>query len=105
MKINLTLNSNGLADRIVKTEGLGWLDKTPLPVMPDALRPMVHNYDEKKGINASVKVLPTNGQIWHQLTQDEKEQLLELVEYTGVRAEDYMRLWTSMLPKDPVRRK
>ena len=100
MKINLTLNSNGLADRIEKTSERGCID-VQNPSIPNVLLPIVRNYVEGKPIDQKVRVIPTSGQMWQELTHNEKEALLELVELTGVRAEDYCRLWQSQLPRPP----
>ena len=100
MKIKLTLNSKGLVDRIERTDETTWLNLEK-PTVPDVLLPLTHN---TKAVTQDIKVIPVSGQQWQNLTQNEKEELLELVEVTGVRAEDYVRLFQSMLPKDHVRR-
>ena len=98
MKITLEINEKGLPQRVSKDVSSGWLDNIK-PVLPDVFKPLVNNYNGK-AISSNLEVIPISGQMWHSLTQNEKEDLLELVEFTGVRAEDYVRNFTSMLPKD-----
>ena len=103
MGISVETNEKGLVKRIAKSDKSSWLDSPQK--LPDVFLPLVLNYTKGQAISKDIEVIPISGQKWGELTQGEKEQLLELVEYTGVRAEDYCRHWESMLPKDPVRRR
>jgi len=105
MKIQVRLNDKGLVQAVEKVEGLDWIEQAQQggkpPVLPNAFLSLVNKYDKGKPVSSDTKVIPISGQQWHNLTQNEKEELLALVEFTGIRAEDYIRKFQAMLPKNP----
>ena len=104
MKITIRRDEKGLVNYIDKSAAPGWLDVGKPPTLPGSFQPIVHNYTNGQPVSKDIKVIPISGQQWLNLTQNEQEQLLELVEWLGVTAEDYCRQFQSMLPRDPDRR-
>lgn len=103
MKIGVKLNSDGLVEDVQRVEKPTWIEEyqtenAKLPSIPDILKSLI--LGDVKDIS-KIQIIPISGQKWHNLTQNEKNQLLELVEYTGQSAEDYCRLWQSQLPRTP----
>lgn len=103
MKLEAKLKSDGLVDDIQRSEKPTWIEEyqtknAKLPSIPDVFKPLV--VGDAKDIS-KVQIIPISGQHWSNLTCNEKNHLLELVEYTGQSAEDYCRLWQSQLPRTP----
>lgn len=106
MKIEVKLKPDGLVEDIQRSEKLDWIaayrEKVAKnPVLPDVFLPVVNKYEKGEPISQDIEVIPISGQQWHNLTQSEKNQLLELIEFTGQSAEEYTRSWQIMLPRNP----
>lgn len=102
--IKLELNDKGLVSSINQDTDPDWITlyqtKTgKLPAVPKSLLSLVNNYVEGQPISQTIQVIPISGQQWSLLNKKQKRFLLELVEWLGGNADDYCRLWMSMLPR------
>ena len=101
-KITVELNDNGFIKRTKKDKATeGWLDTLTKPTLPDIFLPMVNGYVKGKPVTKDLEVIPISPQKWHDFNDAEKEDFLELVEFTGGNASEYMRSVTNMLPREP----
>lgn len=101
-KITVELDNYGFTQRIKKDkQEKGWLDDQVKPPLLGVLSSMVNGYTEGQPVTADLEVITVSPQLWSLMNHDEREQLLELVEFTGGSAEEYMRHFKSMMPKDP----
>ncbi len=80
---------------------MDWIDSKNLPMLPDALLPVVIGHEKGKPISKDIKVISCSNQYWHSLSDDEQSKILELVEWTGESKEEYMRKMRAVLPKNP----
>ena len=76
-------------------------DKNVLPILPSFLLPLVNGYTQGEPISKDIVVIPISGQQWQAMMADERNKLLELVEFTGKDAGDYCREFQSHFPRDP----
>ena len=74
------------------------------PKAPDYFLPLLLNYQKGKPISKGIQVIYPSGQQWQELRNDQKAELLELVEWLGGDANQFVRDMEIQLPKDPVRR-
>ncbi len=76
-------------------------EKKVLPSLPRHLLPVVNKYVKGSPISKDIEVIAVSPQHWQKLTSNQKAELLELVEWNGGNADDYLGYMQSMLPKDP----
>ena len=112
MKLKTKQNEKNRVEYIERIDGeLNWIEsykskhgKKP-PPLPNYMLPLVNLYIKGTPITEGIQVIPISGQQWTLLTANEKAELLELVEFTGKDAGDYVRNFEAMFPKDPDFRK
>ncbi len=100
MKYDIRINAKKRVEYLGKTNDAGFISEG-IPI-PKYLLPVVN--DHKGTINKDLEVILCSGQLWHLLKANEKSDLLELVEYVGQDAGDYVRRMESMYPMNPRRR-
>ena len=87
-------------------------NQAKLPSLPKWLYPLLNIRDEKGYrsleksnedllVSNQLEVIPISGQQSQLMTADKRNQLLELVEFTGKDAGDYVRSFEVMYPKNP----
>lgn len=72
-----------------------------LPVLPEWMLPVVINYQKGTPITKSIEVIPSSGQYWNELKANQQAKVLELVEWLGGDADQYVRDFEKMLPENP----
>ena len=96
MRYDIRLNKNRV-EYLGKTNEVGFITEgTPIPKY---LLPVINNH--KGTIDKDLGVVLCSGQMWYQLKANEKSDLLELVEYVGQDAGDYVRQMENMYPRNP----
>ena len=108
MKLNVKINTNYKVEDITRDKVTpDWIDAykldnlNKLPPLPAFLLPLVNGYVKGQFISKDIQVLPISGQQWQAMTAHQRNELLELVEFTGGDADDYMKLVQSQYPKTP----
>lgn len=78
---------------------VSYCEKTgELPVIPNSLLPMFHNVEvgDKLPLNAGFSI--PSKQFWNGLLPSERQTMLDIVEWYGTPAEDYLWLIGAMIP-------
>ena len=119
MGLKAKINSNYRVEDIERDDkSPDWIEthklknNQKLPPLPKWLYPLLNIRDEQgyRSLNKStesllvssnLEVIPISGQQWQALTASERNQLLELVEFTGKDAGDYVREFQSHYPNTP----
>ncbi len=77
-----------------------------LPPAPDYLLSILVGYIKGQPISKDIKVRSFSGQFWNEiLTNNQREGLLELVEWLGQDIDKYISNSEVMYPKDPILRR
>ena len=100
------MNDKGRVRAIDKDAQPTWIDENTvggiLPKLPKWLLPIINNYVKGTPITKSIEVIPCSGQYWNELNFRQQGKLLELVEWTGGDADQYVRDFEKMYPNDPA---
>lgn len=119
MKLKVRMNDKGRVEAIERDDKTpNWITKyqqanqQKLPPLPKWLYPVLNIRDEKGYrtltndtgsyfISKALEVTPFSGQWWNSLRDDRKAEVLELVEWLGGDANEYVNSSEIMYPKDP----
>lgn len=119
MKLKVRLNDKFRVEDIERDDkSLSWIEKhqlgnqNKLPVLPKRLHQLcnirdekgyrsLHNSKEDLLVSDKLEVIPISGQQWQAMTNNERAELLELVEFTGKDPTDYVRSFEVMYPYNP----
>ena len=107
MKLTIKINDKYRVADIERDDKPSWIEKyqqvnpQKLPLLPNFMLPFVNWYIVGEPITKNIEIIPISGQQWQKLTNSERAELLELVEFTGKNAEDYVRELQSHFPRDP----
>ena len=120
MKLKVKLNDKFRVEDIERDDKLpSWIEKhqqanqQKLPPIPKWLyqlliirdekghRSLHQAQDENLLVSKNLEVIACSGPQWQAMTASERNQLLELVEFTGQDAGDYVRYFQSMYPNTP----
>ena len=107
MELKIKIDEKYRVTDIEKSDKPSWIEKyqrgnpQKLPPLPNFMLPFVNWYVVGEPITKNIEIIPISGQQWQKLTNSEKGQLLELVEFTGKDAGDYYREFQSHFPRDP----
>ena len=108
MKLAVKIDTNYKVEDITRDKiTLDWIETyksenlNKLPSSPAFLLPLINNYVQGQPISKDIVVIPISGQQWQEMTAHQRNELLELVEFTGGDADDYMKLVQSQYPKTP----
>ena len=115
MKLKVKLDKNYKVEDIERDDkSPSWVEKHPQksPPIPKWMYQILNIRDEKGYsslhqsqedllVSNKLEVIPVSGQQWQAMNTNQRNELLELVEFTGQDAGDYCRLFQSMYPKTP----
>ena len=104
--IKVTMNDKGRVRAIDKDAQPTWIVENTvggiLPKLPKWMLPVVINYQKGTPITKQLQVIPSSGQYWTELNFRQQGKLLELVEWTGGDADQYVHDFESMYPESPA---
>ena len=103
--IKVTMNDKGRVRAIDKDAQPTWIAENTVagvfPRLPKWVLPVVNNYVKGMPITKSIEVIPSSGQYWNELNFRQQGKVLELVEWTGGDADQYVRDFEKMYPNSP----
>ena len=104
--IKVTMNDKGRVRVIDKDAQPTWIVENTvagvLPRLPKWMLPVTIGYRQGMPITKQIEVIPCSGQYWNELNFRQQGKLLELVEWLGGDADQYVRDFEKMLPNDPA---
>ena len=106
MALKVRMSSTGKVDAIEDDTQPTWVEgyqalNLKLPPLLNWMLPVVNNYTKDARVSQDIEVIPCSGQYWQGLRSDQKAELLELVEWLGGNADEFVRNFEAMYPKDP----
>jgi len=119
MRIKVKLSQNYRVEEIERDDkSLSWIEKHQqdnsgkFPLIPKRLYPLLnirdgqgyrslHQSKEDLLVSDKLEVIPVSGQQWQAMTNNERAELLELVQFTGQDVGDYIRGFEVLNPKTP----
>tara|TARA_Y100000310_G_C20236889_1_gene602786 strand:- start:85 stop:462 length:378 start_codon:yes stop_codon:yes gene_type:complete len=111
------MNDRHKVEAIERDEGNpSWIETIPAPNVPKWMFAVLNikdgqrsrslgNSNESIVVSNQLEVTPLSGQWWNSLRINQKAEILELVEWLGDNADDYVASSEAMYPGDPPKLK
>ena len=103
--IKVTMNDRGRVKAIDKDAQPTWIEANTVgnkpPPVPNWMLPVIINYKKESPIDNNIEVIPCSGQYWNELKAPQQAKILELVEWLGGSADEYVRDFEKMFPNSP----